>query len=45
MIKERTWISVGDFLDLKYKVKHKGLSGLQSILRFSGQKRSINKLG
>ncbi len=43
MIKERTWISVGDFIDLKFKIKHKGLSGLQSILRFSGQKRSISK--
>lgn len=43
MTEERTWISIGDFVDLKYKIKQKGLSGLQSIFRFSGQKRSISK--
>ncbi len=43
MRRKRTWISVGDFIDLKYKIKQKGLPELQSIFRFSGQQRSINK--
>lgn len=43
MIKERTWISIGDFIDLKNRIKHKGISVLQSIFRFSGQKRTIYK--
>lgn len=36
-------ISAGDFIDLKYKLKQKGLSGFLSILRFSGRKRSVCK--
>lgn len=43
MIRKRTWISVGDFIDLKYKIKQKGLLELQSIFRFSGQQRAISK--
>lgn len=43
MIKKRTWISIGDFIDLKYKIKQKGLSGLQSIFQLSGQKRTLSK--
>jgi ubiquinone/menaquinone biosynthesis C-methylase UbiE len=43
MRRKRTWISVGDFIDLKYKIKQKGLPELQSIFRFLGQQRSINK--
>jgi len=43
MIRKRTFISVGDFIDLKYKIKQKGLPELKSIFRFSGQQRSINK--
>ncbi|MHC1731262.1 MAG: class I SAM-dependent methyltransferase [Bacteroidales bacterium] len=43
MTKERTWISIGDFIDLKNKIKLYGLGVIHSIFRFSGQTRSIYK--
>ena len=39
----RTWISPGDFADLRYKIQEKGFSVVLSLLRLSGRKRTVNK--
>jgi len=40
---ERSWISAGDFIDLKYKLGQKGGIDLLSRLSLSGQNRTVNK--
>ncbi len=39
----KTWISAGDFIDLFYKVKQKGIKILVSKLRFSPKARTASK--
>jgi ubiquinone/menaquinone biosynthesis C-methylase UbiE len=43
MIQDKTFISVGDFIDLYYKVKQKGLPVLLSKLHLSNRARTVSK--
>jgi ubiquinone/menaquinone biosynthesis C-methylase UbiE len=40
---QRTLLSLGDFLDLSYKVRQKGLGVIKGLLHFSGQGRTASK--
>lgn len=40
---ERTLISIGDLLDLGYKVRQKGLGVIRGLFHFSGQGRTASK--
>jgi 2-polyprenyl-3-methyl-5-hydroxy-6-metoxy-1,4-benzoquinol methylase len=39
----KTWISIGDFIDLGYKLRQKGIAILGSLLNPSGQARTASK--
>ena len=41
MFKNRTFISLGDFIDLYYKIEQKGYSLISSKLHFSNRARTI----
>jgi ubiquinone/menaquinone biosynthesis C-methylase UbiE len=43
MINDRNYISVGDFIDLFYKIKQNGFTELFSKLHFSNQARTVSK--
>lgn len=43
MIGQKTYVAFGDLIDLFYKVKHKGYSGLLSKFQFSNQARTVSK--
>lgn len=43
MISNKTYISIGDFIDLYFKVKQKGLNELLSKLHLSDQARTVSK--
>ena len=43
MFNSKTYISIGDFIDLFYKVKQKGYTVLSSKLHFSDQDRTVSK--
>jgi ubiquinone/menaquinone biosynthesis C-methylase UbiE len=43
MNSDRTFISIGDFIDLFYKIKQKGYSALTSKLNFSNWNRTVSK--
>ncbi len=42
-MQQKTYISVGDFIDLFYKIKEKGYAKLFSKLRFTEQARTVSK--
>jgi hypothetical protein len=43
MTKKRTWLSVGDFIDLLYKAEQKGFMHLLSGIRLKGSSRTFSK--
>lgn len=43
MIGKKTYISIGDFIDLFFKIKQKGFSGLLSKFHLSNQARTVSK--
>ena len=40
---KQTLVSIGDLLDLSYKVRQKGLGVIRSFFRYSGQQRTASK--
>lgn len=43
MIGDKTYISIGDFIDLYYKVKQKGYNELLSKFHLSNKGRTLSK--